>query len=224
MKIKTLLTRLLPTYVYLPLALLVAINLIAFNGTRLITANQHHYTFSLPIDEWIPLIPAFIVIYVLAFAQWYLGFVMIGKESREVCYRFYSGEIIAKLICMVIFLLLPTAFVRPEITGTDVFSKLTALIYRIDTPDNLFPSLHCLESWLCFRGTLVMKKAGKGVKIFSFVFTLLVFASTVCVKQHLFLDIIGGVAVCEIGLLLSKLTHADRLLRRINRPFDRQTD
>lgn len=224
MKIKERLIRLLPTYTYLPIVLLLTIHLFAYNGTRLITANFHHYSVATAIDEWVPLIPAFIVIYVLAYAQWGLGLIFIARESREVCYRFFSGEILAKLICIGFFLLLPTAFVRPEITGNDIFSKLTALIYGADSPDNLFPSLHCLESWICFRGTLMLKKAGKGAKISSLVFTLLVFSSTVCVKQHLFLDIIGGVAVCEIGLFLSKVTHADRLLRRINRPFDRQTD
>lgn len=224
MKIKALLTRLLPTYTYLPMALLLAIHLFAYFGTRLITANHPHYSVALSIDAWIPLIPAFIVIYILAYAQWGLGLFLIARESREICYRFFSGEIIAKLIAIAFFLFLPTAFVRPEITGNDLFSGLTAMIYSADTPDNLFPSLHCLESWICFRGTLKLKRAGKGVKIFSLVFTLLVFASTVCVKQHLFLDIIGGVAICEIGLLLSRLTHADRLLKRLNRPFDRQAD
>lgn len=222
MKLRKMLTRLLPTYTILPLALMLLINVLAYVGTRPIAANFPHYTFALPIDGVIPFIPAFTVIYVLAYLQWVIGFILIARESRELCYSYLSGEMIAKLISMGFFLLLPTTLVRPEITGSDLFSKLTGLIYKADTPDNLFPSLHCLESWFCFRGTLKLKKAGKSAKFFSLLFTLLVFASTVLIKQHLFLDILGGIAVCEIGLLLSKVTCADRLLRRLNRSFDRE--
>ena len=39
-------------------------------------------------------------------------------------------------------------------------------------------------------------------KLVSFVSALLVFASTVFVKQHCFIDIIGGVVVAELGLLI----------------------
>jgi membrane-associated phospholipid phosphatase len=36
-----------------------------------------------------------------------------------------------------------------------------------------------------------------------FIGALLVFASTLLVKQHLFVDVFGGIAVVEIGLFLS---------------------
>lgn len=222
MKIKDSLHRLLPAYTYLPIAALLLLHFLTYFITKLITSDFPHYSVTLPIDDQIPFIPFFVVIYVLAFLQWTIGLVSITRESRELCYRFVTGDMIAKLICMAFFLFLPTTLVRPEITGNDLFSKFTELIYGVDTPVNLFPSLHCLESWICFRGTLRLSRAGKAAKIASLVFTLLVFASTVCIKQHLVLDIIGGVAVCEIGLLLTKLTRADRLLRRLNRPFDRE--
>ena len=38
-----------------------------------------------------------------------------------------------------------------------------------------------------------------------FISAILVFASTVLVKQHVFVDIIGGVAAVEIGLCLAKI-------------------
>ena len=38
-------------------------------------------------------------------------------------------------------------------------------------------------------------------------FSLLVCASTVLVKQHVFVDILGGIAVAEIGLLLSRIIY-----------------
>lgn len=197
--------RLIPSYAGLPLALVLIINFSAFYGTRLINAGFHHCDLSLPIDRAIPLVPFFIVFYIAAFVQWVITYIFIARDTREVCFRYIGGDIIAKLICAVIFLILPTAMTRPEITGGDVFSKLTQLIYSLDTPDNLFPSVHCLESWICLRASLAMKKTGKGFAAVNIVTTLLVFASVVFVKQHLFVDIISGVAVAEAGLLINKL-------------------
>ena len=221
MKIKAFLDRTVPPFARLPLIAVVALNTLAYNGSRLITSGRPHYSIALPIDGKIPFLPIFIVIYILAYVQWITGFIRTARESREVCYRMLTGEMIAKLICLICFLFLPTTLTRPEIVGNGLFEKLTRLIYRMDRPDNLFPSLHCLESWFCFRGTLARKGSSPAGKAVSLIFTLLVFASTVFVKQHVVLDIIGGVAVYEIGLLLAKVTRADRILRRLNRPFDR---
>lgn len=198
----------LPSYSYIPLAACVVINIIAFYATRLITGGFTHYDLSLPIDGKIPFVPPFIVIYVLAFVQWLLGFILIARDSRSLCYGVISGEIIAKLISTVIFIALPTAMVRPTVAPRDIFSRLTGFIYTLDTPDNLFPSLHCLESWICFRASMKMKKTGKLYMYSSLVFTLLVFASTVLIKQHLVADIVGGVAVAELGLFISEKSGA----------------
>ncbi|CCY70604.1 uncharacterized protein BN508_01112 [Eubacterium sp. CAG:161] len=81
---------------------------------------------------------------------------------------------------------------------------MTNLIYTLDSPDNLFPSIHCLESWVCFRGAMRCKKVGKVYKVIMLILALLVFASTVMVKQHVFVDIIGAILVVEIGLALAK--------------------
>lgn len=219
----------LPGYTRIPLAAVICVNCVAYFLTRLFTRYFVHFDFTLPIDKALPFIPAFSVIYVLAYVQWVVGFVLVARESRELCYSMMSGEIAAKFICMMLFIFVPTTMVRADITGNDFFSNAVRLIYRIDTPDNLFPSLHCLESWFCFRGAMQMKKTGKLYLYFSLIFTLLVFASTVLVKQHEVVDIIAGVVVLELGLLISKKFNLARvfvkaealLCRRANTESDR---
>ena len=49
------------------------------------------------------------------------------------------------------------------------------------------------------------RKVPKWYKWVNFVFSLLVCASTVLVKQHVVVDIFAGIAVAEAGLLLSRL-------------------
>ena len=103
-----------------------------------------------------------------------------------------------------IFLLLPTTIARPEADGSGLIGWLTRIIYMADTPVTLFPSIHCLDSWLCWRFLVKCKKVPRWYKWVNFVFSLLVCASTVLVKQHVFVDIFAGIAVAELGLLLSR--------------------
>ena len=75
-------------------------------------------------------------------------------------------------------------------------------LYTMDAPVTLFPSIHCLLSWLCWRGFCKLEHP-RWMNGLSLLFTLAVFASTVLVKQHYAADILGGVAVAELGLMLS---------------------
>ena len=194
-----------PTYSILPIAAMLGMNMVAYMGTRIFTTGRYHYNIESPLDRMLPLVPFFVVFYVLAFAQWITGYLLIGREKKEYCYRFFLGEIIAKAICLVIFLVFPTTLNRPEITGNGIFERLLAFIYSVDAADNLFPSIHCLESWMCWRGCrkLTQTRLPGWFSGANLVRTLLVFASTVLCKQHVLIDIAGGVAVVEIGLFLA---------------------
>jgi len=59
------------------------------------------------------------------------------------------------------------------------------------------------------------EKQGTAMKIFMFVSAILVFASTVLIKQHVVIDIIGGVLVVEIGLFLAKKLNTKRIFAMI---------
>ena len=61
-----------------------------------------------------------------------------------------------------------------------------------------------------------LKKVPKGYKIGMFIFTLLVCMSTVFVKQHVFIDIIGGILVVEFGLFLTSKFHLGKIWNKIN--------
>ncbi len=199
--------KILPRYAFLPIFLCLIINIITYFGTRIFTQGMYHYDFSCRIDDSIPFTTWMIWIYILAYVAWIVGFVVIARESRAVCYEVLTGEQIAKLICLVIFIVVPTTLVRPQITGNSISDFATNMIYLMDSPDNLMPSVHCLESWLCFRGALRCKKVGKGYKSIMFIAAILVFASTLMVKQHVVIDVLTAILVVEAGLILAKKVH-----------------
>lgn len=208
---KKYLLKIMPARSWAFVAVIVLMNSVTYFGTRVFTAGRKHYSMALPIDKKLPLVPFFILFYILAYAQWIIGFLLIGRDDAETAGRIFLGELIAKSIALFCFVLFPTAMggLRPDAAplwdGT-VWQRLTAWIYALDAPDNLFPSIHCLESWVCFRGALRLTKTPRWYPFATLVMTLLVFASTVLVRQHVVLDIAGGVLAVEIGVFL-----ADRL-------------
>lgn len=214
---------LIPNYAYLPLLTSFAFNIAVYSGSKLLIANAPHHSMAIGLDARIPFYPVFISVYILAYAQWLIGYVIIARESRALCYEILAADLVSKLICLVCFLVYPTTICRPVPSGGGIWNALTRLIYWFDTPLNLFPSIHCLKSWFCFRGALRVKQLERWYPGVTLVFSLLVFASTVLVKQHVVLDILGGVLAAEVGLFLSRQFHLGRIFVRFEPPSVRRS-
>ena len=65
-------------------------------------------------------------------------------------------------------------------------------------PSNLFPSIHCYVSWMCYRGLKGAREIPVWYQRFSFVFAALIIISTQVLKQHYIVDAVAGVALVEI--------------------------
>lgn len=213
---KRFLERLIPVRARIPLVTEVVINLLAFYLTRVFTSSAVHHDFTLGIDAKIPFLPVFILFYFAAYLQWGLSFLVAARDEEDRANGFFFTMTVSKVIAAVFFILLPTAMMRPEVTGGDFFSALVRFIYSVDSPDNLFPSIHCLESWICFRYSLKRSDKLGFLQVLHLVLTLGVFASTVLVKQHVAVDIAAGVAVAEASILITSATKGYRLFSRIN--------
>ncbi len=203
-----------PNYAVIPLLLVLGFNCLVYYGVGLLAPLRQFHEVHTALDDRLPLLPGFVYIYVLAFLQWGVGFLIIAKDSKARCYQVLSGELVAKVIALVILLLVPVTMRRPSFTPVGLSGHLLALIYAIDRPINLFPSLHCLESWQVFRGSVGLKRYGRWYAWAQLVFTLLVFAAVLLVKQHVWPDVVAGIAVGELGRWLAKRLGADRLLAR----------
>ena len=182
----------------------VAAIFLVYYGSRLISDGLFHHNIMLPVDYKIPFIPAFIIIYVLAFPFWIFNGILVARENKETCSRVLSAEILAKIVCGIIYILYPTTMIRPEVTGTDFFSWLTGFIYLIDKPYNLMPSIHCMDSWFCWRGLSGCKKVPEWYKKFSLFFAILICLSTLFVHQHVIIDVPTGILMAEAGLFVTK--------------------
>lgn len=210
-KKKNIFTRFLPFYGWMSVIIMLAVNMIAFQATRLVNGGWHHYDFTLPLDNMIPLVKEFIIIYIpIAYGQWIYGFYLAARERKTICYRIFTAEIIAKTICLICFLVIPTTMVRHDVTATDFLSRWVQSVYDMDPNDNLFPSIHCLESYVLTRGAFMMDRCPKWFKWGSIPVTILVFASTVFLRQHVVVDIIAAVVVVEIGFFIARRVIKER--------------
>jgi membrane-associated phospholipid phosphatase len=218
--VKKFIEKWIPRYAVVPLLACVILNTIVYSGNRLVP-KYRFFDVSIPgIDDQIPLWTWMITFYVFSYVFWVVGFIIIGRENKKVCYEMLSGEMIAKSICLAFFFVMPTEMVdwpSGQFEINNVFDWTTQLIYDMDEPNNLFPSIHCLESWVVTRGAFRCKKPKNWYKIYCVIITLGIFASTVLVRQHVVIDILGGVLVAELGLFLAKKLGAGRIFTFLER-------
>lgn len=217
---KNFISKLIPAYAVIPLLACMILNAIVYYGNRLIPKYQY-FDVSIPaIDDHIPLVTWMIVFYVFSYVFWVVGFVIIGRENKETCYELLSGEMIAKAMCLVFFFAMPTEMVdwpSGQFEINNVFDWGTQFIYDMDEPNNLFPSIHCLESWVVTRGAFRCEKPRKWYRVYCVVIMLGIFASTVLVRQHVVVDIVGGILVAELGLVLAKRFRTGRIFSLLER-------
>ena len=196
--------KLLPDYAIRPLILALAANFIIYFGVSQLRDHLTFHSLALPVDDRIPFFAPFIIFYILAYVQWIINYLLIAREGKVFCYHFIYGDVISKLFCLVFFLFFPTTLGRPAVTGHSICDQLVRLVYQIDAPVNLFPSIHCLESWCCIHAALRMKKTPRWYLPITIMMSFCVFASTLLVKQHVFIDIFGGILVFEAGYYLAR--------------------
>lgn len=154
------------------------------------------------IDDKIPFCEWFVIPYFLWFA--YVAWIVIylffkNKEDYyKTCTFLFTG--------MTVFLLISTFFpniqhLRPAfMPRNNILTTLVSHLYRIDTPTNLWPSIHVYNSLGVFFAVLHNKQLGSGkrVKMGSFVMSSLIILSTLFIKQHSMFDVMTAFIMAAI--------------------------
>ena len=155
------------------------------------------------IDDKIP----FVLVFIIPYVFWYLMlFIMPYKmyqKDKTNFYKYIITTILIVVIANIIFICYPTIVNRPELTGNNILILLTKFIYSIDTPAlNCFPSLHCGFSMLFILHICTSRKQSNSFKIFTLISSILVMASTLLIKQHVFIDLVAGDILATIVYLI----------------------
>ncbi|ADK15613.1 MULTISPECIES: phosphatase PAP2 family protein [Clostridium] len=164
------------------------------------TIVSQHIMYSY-LDSKIPFVKEFVLAYYFWFAYMSIGFVYLGFVSKIDFYKMELFLSLSMTISFIIFILYPNSqFPRPSVSGKDIFSRLVNFIYDHDGTNNVFPSIHVCNSIGVHIGLINCYKLKDKtlIKNLSLIATLLICASTVFIKQHSIIDIVGGVILAAI--------------------------
>ncbi len=180
--------------------------------------NSSYHLITFALDQKIP----FCAPFVLAYYTWYpycflllIIFFFVSEKDYLNGYRFMA---VGMAFFTILNFIYPTGIdLRPAtVPGNGICASLVRAMYAIDTPTNVFPSLHVYNtvamhatiinsSWLkdkilsrC-RGDQ-QKALGKTLFIYraSTIVALLIILSTLFIKQHSIVDVIGALILAAI--------------------------
>lgn len=166
------------------------------------------YIIYCPLDDMIPFCEWFLIPY----ASWFillLGapvyFLLTSKQDfLKVTFIMFNGM----TFCLLMYLLFPNGLqLRPEITGDNLLCQIAKVLYSIDTPTNVCPSIHVSSS--VAAGIVVWRsdrlKNRHRFRILSTIWVILICLSTLFVKQHSVIDLLCGILV---SLVLAAIAYS----------------
>ena len=179
-------------------------NQIVYNGAQLIAKSWKHYDMTTEFDSIVPFLPWTVLIYFGCYILWGINYYLCSKADSTMRDRYFCADFLSKAICLILFLGIPTTNIRPDIaTDQNIFNILMRFLYWIDSADNLFPSIHCLVSWLCWIGVRNRKDIHIAYRYFTLFAAVAVCLSTLTTRQHVIVDVFSGIIIAELCYFIS---------------------
>ena len=156
------------------------------------------YIIHCKLDEMIPFCEAFIIPYVSWFVYVPAAFIWFKhrgwEDYKKLCLMVFTGL----TICLGIYFVFPTGLnlrlaQNPHETG--FLYNMVHLLRAIDTPTNVCPSIHVMNTVMIFQAVCSLDhlKNRKLTIAVHFVIMVLICASTVLLDQHSVIDVICGI-------------------------------
>lgn len=182
----------------------------------------------IPLDDLIPIVSIFIIPYVWAYLFWAMGPMAVSLCEKQHFKDYMASCLFSCVAGILLLAFLPTYMDRVAeglyevVENPTIFDKLRQFWYSLDGSEmayNLLPSFHCINSTLCYLGVAGRREIPRWFRVYSLITTLLIFASTVFVKQHYILDVVTGAALAGIVFFLCKKFHWGRVFTPIERLY-----
>ena len=164
------------------------------------SVNRHHpdpLTADIFLDHLIPLMPSFILFYMLGYV--FVAAPMFLIHERREAYLYAAVFWVLLTVSFLIFTQLPIAMDKDIAVGRDWLSRLTRFQQQVDTRYNNLPSLHVSLNVFTYL-FLRYKRPWLGRWLIWVV--PFVVASTLLVKQHLVVDCLSGMMAGILAYLL----------------------
>ena len=189
-----------------------------------VTENFH--LIHVPLDDKIPFIEYFIIPYLSWFAfiaVFVLYFFFTDKKEFYQLAALLASGMTLFLIISTLFpnglMLRPTSFARDN-----VFVDMCKMLWRADTSTNVFPSIHVYNSVAVTIAVLKSRhlKEHRWVQIGCVLLAILIILSTMFLKQHSVVDVIGGILMAAAIYPFVYATRTEQAVRQVKRQPVRQ--
>lgn len=166
------------------------------------TITSDFYVMHVALDDYIPFNEYFIIPYLLWFvyvAGAIAFFFFIDKQQYyKLCIFLFTGMTISLLVCM--FFPNGTDLRTSVDPSRNICSYLVSLIHSADTSTNVFPSIHAYNSLGVHFAIANSKqlREKKWIQRSSMVLMVAICLSTVVLKQHSVIDVVGATILAYI--------------------------
>lgn len=154
------------------------------------------------LDDLIPFCELFTIPYFLWFGYIAAGYIFLMLKNREEFIRMCIFLYVGMTTCLIIYTIFPNGQdlrIDYSTLGRQNFLiDWIAALQRGDSSYDVFPSIHCLNSFgmhIALAKSKMLGKYRKPIVVASFVLMVLIALSTVFLKQHSVLDIFGAIAL-----------------------------
>lgn len=186
------------------------------------------YIIHCKLDEIIPFCEVFIIPYVFWFLYVPGAFIWFKRRGwedyKKLCLMIFSGL----TICLVIYYVFPTGLnlrLAQDAHETGFLYNMVYLLRAIDTPTNVCPSIHVMNTVMIFQAVCSLEnlKHRKLTISVHFVIMVLICASTVLLDQHSVIDVVCGVMMSFVihGLVYKVEWREALAMRKENRELRR---
>ena len=154
------------------------------------------------LDDKIPFCEVFIVPYLLWFVYISAVVLYFFFKDKQDYYRACTFLFTGMTVFLVVSTLWPNGHhLRPAVMPRDnIFSTMVAMLYKTDTPTNLWPSIHVYNSlgahFAVFRSEKLHRKPV--VHIGSLVLCVSIILSTMFLKQHSVFDVLTAFIMAAV--------------------------
>ncbi len=173
------------------------------------TVTRRFHVVHMAVDDLIPFVEIFIVPYLLWFGYVALAMVYFFFKNVPDFYKLCIFLIVGMTIFLIASTVYPNGhYLRPRVfERNNIFITLVKGLYMVDTPTNLFPSIHVYNSIGVHLAVMHSEqlKEKKWLRRGSFVLMSSIVASTMFLKQHSVFDVITG---CITALVMYTLVYA----------------
>ena len=145
------------------------------------------------LDRMLPFVPSFIIFYDIWYPFIIIGGMILFFLDGNIFKRAALALDIGYLSSYVTFYFFQSTVTRPDVSGGGIFLYLVRFTYGFDKPYNCFPSIHVLVTFVVCAAILRSRVYSKSWKVFSIIISVLIIVSTVLIRQHVVLDIFGGI-------------------------------